>query len=84
MLQEVNVDEVVLDDAAQNPPEPFEVNIKSLQCLVDKDMVYFGKIHFDRISGNNLQIVRESGVKIIKDSIVNSGWDDSTVFIIMW
>ena len=26
--------------------------------------------------------MRDSGVKIIKDSILNSGWDDSTVFII--
>ena len=57
--------------------------VKSLQSLVDKYCVYTGYIDLDRISpGNNPRIVKDCSVKIIKDSIVNSGWDDSTMFII--
>ena len=81
VLQEVKQDGPVVGVHAPNPP--VEDNFKSLQSLLDKYMVYFGDIEFDRISpGNNPRIVRDSGVKIIKDSILNSGWDDSTVFII--
>ena len=81
VLQEVKQDGPVVGVHAPNPP--VEDNFKSLQSLLDNYMVYFGDIKFDRISpGNNPRIVRDSGVKIIKDSILNSGWDDSTVFII--
>ena len=81
VLQEVKQDGPVVGVHAPNPP--VDDNFKSLQSLLDKYMVYFGDIEFDRISpGNNPRIVRDSGVKIIKDSILNSGWDDSTVFII--
>ena len=65
------------------PNPPVDETFKSLQSLLDKYTVYFGDIDFDRISpGNNPRIVRDSGVQIIKDSILNSRWDDSTVFII--
>jgi len=58
-------------------------SVKSLQSLVDKYCVYTGYIELDRISpGNNPRIVKDSSVKIIKDSILNSGWDDSSIFII--
>ena len=81
VLREVKQDGPVVGVHAPNPP--VEDNFKSLQLLLDKYMVYFGDIEFDCISpGNNPRIVRDSGVKIIKDSILKSGWDDSTVFII--
>ena len=58
-------------------------SVKSLQSLVDKYCVCTGYIELDRISpGNNPRIVKDSSVKIIKDSILNSGWDDSSNFII--
>ena len=80
-LQEVKQDGPVVGVAAPN--RTVDESLKSLQSLLDKYTVYFGDIEFDRISpGNNPRIVRDSGVKIIKDSILNSGWDDSTVFII--
>ena len=81
VLQEVKQDAPVVGVPAPNPP--VDENIKSLQSLLDKYTVYFRAIDFDRISpGNNPRIVRHAGVKIIKNSILNSGWDDSTVFII--
>ena len=65
------------------PNRTVDESLKSLQSLLDKYTVNFGGIEFDRISpGNNPRIVRDSGVKIIKDSILNSGWDNSIVFII--
>ena len=65
------------------PNHTVDESLKSLQSLLDKYTVYFGDIELDRISpGNNPRIVRDLGVKIIKDSILNSGWDDSTVYII--
>ena len=80
-LQEVKQDGPVVGVAAPNPT--VDESFKSLQSLLDKYTVYFGDIEFDRISpGNNPRIVRDSGVRKIKDSILNSGWDDSTVFII--
>ena len=57
--------------------------MKSLQSLVVKYCVNAGFIDLDRISpGNNPRIVKDCNVKIIKDSIVNSAWDDYTLFII--
>ena len=59
------------------------VTIKSLQSLSQKYCVHEGYIELDRISpGNNPRIIKECSVKIIKDSIENSGWDDYPVFII--
>jgi len=75
------ISEAIVDNQviADSPPG----SVKSLQSLVDKYCVYTGYIDLDRISpGNNPRIVRQSSVKIIKDSILNSGWDDSSLFII--
>ena len=80
-LQEVKQDGPVVGVAA--PHRTVDECLKSLQSLLDKYMVYFWNSKFDRISpGNNPRIVRDSGVKIIKDFILNSWLDDSTVFII--
>ena len=63
--------------------EPKPHGPKSLQSLVQKYCVYEGYIELDRISpGNNPRVVKECSVDIIKNSILNSGWDDSSVFII--
>ena len=78
--------EVVSDSAggvvtASGEPKPH--GPKSLQSLVQKYCVYEGYIELDRISpGNNPRVVKECSVDIIKNSILNSGWDDSSVFII--
>ena len=78
--------EVVSDSAggvvtATGEPKPH--GPKSLQSLVQKYCVYEGYIELDRISpGNNPRVVKECSVDIIKNSILNSGWDDSSVFII--
>ena len=34
------------------------------------------------VQGNNPRLVRQSGVKVIQDAIQNSGWDDSSIFIV--
>ena len=34
------------------------------------------------VHGNNPRLVRHSGVKVIQDAIQNSGWDDSSTFIV--
>ena len=68
------------ETSQKNAPD---VTVKSLQSLVEKYYVYTGYIELDKISpGNNPRIVKECSVKSIKNSIVNSGWDDSTIFII--
>ena len=75
------ISEAIVDNQviADSPPG----SVKSLRSLVDKYCVYTGYIDLDRISpGNNPRIVKQSSVKIIKDSILNSGWDDSSLFII--
>ena len=48
VLQEVKQDGPVVGVDAPNPP--VDDNFKSLQSLLDKYMVYFGDIEFDRIS----------------------------------
>ena len=71
-LQEVKQDGPVVGVAAPN--RTVDESFNSLQSLLDKYTIYFRDIAFDRISpGNNPRIVRDSGVKIIKDSILNSG-----------
>ena len=34
------------------------------------------------VQGNNPRLVKQSGVKVIQDAIQNSGWDDSSIFIV--
>ena len=82
--------EGALDSAPAQVGLPAQTNapagaVKSLQSLVDKYCLYTGYIDLDRISpGNNPRNVKYFSVKIIKDSMVNSGLDDSmdTIFII--
>ena len=55
----------------------------SLKDLVDKYCVATCEIPLERIvPGNNPRLVRSSGVKVIQDAIQNSGWDESSTFIV--
>ena len=75
--------EGALDSAPAQVGLPAQTNapagaVKSLQSLVDKYCLYTGYIDLDRISpGNNPRNVKDCSVKSIKDSMMNSGWDDS-------
>ena len=55
----------------------------SLKDLVNKYCVATCEIPVERIvPGNNPRLMRFSGVKVIQDAIQNSGWDESSTFIV--
>ena len=55
----------------------------SLKDLVNKYCVARCEIPPERIvPGNNPRLVRCSGVNVIQDAIQNSGWDESSTFIV--
>ena len=76
---------VVVDLAATGAQPKQDVVVRGsipaiLKALVDKYCVATCEVPIERIvQGNNPRLVRQSGVKVI---IQNSGWDDSSIFIV--
>jgi len=82
-------DSAVVVDLAATGAEPKQAIVArgsipaSLKSLVEKYCVATCEIPIERIvQGNNPRLVRQSGVKIIQDAIQNSGWDESSIFIV--
>jgi len=85
----LNSDSAVVVDLAATGAQPKQDVVAqgsipaSSKALVDKYCVTTCEVPIERIvQGNNPRLVRQSGVKVIQDAIQNSGWDESSIFIV--